>query len=121
MRWPWPLACAAAALTAALVVAAAALAAVAPSAPTVAIAAVGAATGSLSAGLGAVVARRARGNPVGALLALAGMLEAGAAAREGGWGLLAEHPASALRLNWLVALLAESSIWLFAVLALLLL
>jgi signal transduction histidine kinase len=67
------------------------------------------------------VARRARGNPVGALLALAGMLEAGTAAREIGWRVLAQHPATALRLNWLVALLAESSIWLFAVLALLLL
>src|SRR4051794_26674180 len=100
MRWPWPVACTAAALTVALAAAAAGLAAAAPSATTLAIAAVGAATGLTSAALGTLVARRARGNPVGALLALAGMLEAGTAAREIGWRVLADDPATALRLNW---------------------
>src|SRR4051794_15112817 len=98
-----------------------ALAAAEPSATTLGIAAVGTLLAGVTGALGLLVARGARGNVVGALLAAVAALEALTAAREVGWRVLAAHPDTAARLNWLVALLAESSIWLFAALALLLL
>src|SRR4051794_3918307 len=121
MRRPWPVALVASGMTAALVLAAVVLAAMAPTATTLAWAAVGGVAAALWAALGSVVARRERGNVVGALLALVGLAVALTAAREVGWEVLARHPATLASLDWLVALLAESSIWLFAALALLLL
>src|SRR4051794_25802940 len=91
-----------------------ALAAAEPSATTLGIAAVGTLLAGVTGALGLLVARGARGNVVGALLAAVAALEALTAAREVGWRVLAAHPDTAARLNWLVALLAESSIWLFA-------
>ncbi len=82
---------------------------------------VGGAAALLCAGLGAVVARRVRDNPVGPLLVGVGAGVALTAAREAAFFALAEHEQTAVRLNWLVALLAESSSWLFAALGLLLL
>jgi signal transduction histidine kinase len=119
MRWITALT--AALLTGALVVTGWVLAALEPTATTLGIAAVGTLLAGVTAGLGLVVARRARGNAVGALLVLVAAGEALTATREIGWRVLAAHPDTAERLNWLVALLAESSIWLFAALALLLL
>src|SRR3954451_17906040 len=121
MRRPWPVALVAAGMTAALVLAAVVLAAMAPTATTLAWAAVGGVAAALWAALGSVVARRERGNVVGALLALVGLAIALTAAREIGWRVLVRHPDTLASLDWLVALLAESSIWLFAALALLLL
>src|SRR4051812_12067812 len=121
MKWPWPVAVVASLLTGALVLTAVVLAALAPSATTIAWAAVGGACAALSAVLGVVIARRVPSNVVGALLALVGLAVAFTAAREIGWRLLADHPRTLASLDWLVALLAESSIWLFAALALLLL
>src|SRR4051812_13032213 len=121
MRWPWPAAVAASVLTGALVLAAVVLAAVAPTATTIAWAAVGGVSAALSAGLGMVIARRARPKVIGSLLAFVGLAVALTAARESGWQLLARHAETLASLDWLVALLAESSIWLFAALALLLL
>jgi hypothetical protein len=111
----------AAGLAGALIAAGWALVAVEPSATTLGIAAVGTLLAGVTAALGLLVARRARRNVVGALLAAVAAGEALTAAREIGWRALAEHPDTATRLDWLVALLAESSIWLFAALALLLL
>src|SRR5689334_16820663 len=119
MRWITALS--AAVLTGALVVTGWVLAALEPTATTLGIAAVATLLAGVTVGLGLVVARRARGNAVGALLVLVATGEALTATREIGFRVLAEHPATAERLNWLVALLAESSIWLFAALALLLL
>src|SRR3954470_7183727 len=121
MKWPWPVAGVAAVPTGALVLTAVVLAALAPTGATVAWAAVGGACAVLSAALGVVIARRAPSGVVGALLALVGLAVALTAAREVGWEVLARHPATLASLDWLVALLAESSIWLFAALALLLL
>jgi signal transduction histidine kinase len=109
------------ALTAALLVVAVALAAVDPEAATVAWAGLGGLVAVVSAALGAAIARRAPRNAVGALLALVGLGVAWTAARQNGWEVLAEHPDTARSLNWLVAVLAESSVWLFVALALLLL
>jgi signal transduction histidine kinase len=119
MRWITALT--AAVLTAALVVAGWVLAALEPTATTLGIAAAGTLLAGVTAALGLVVARRARANVVGALLVLVALGEALTATREVGWRVLAAHPDTAAQLNWLVALLAESSIWLFAALALLLL
>jgi signal transduction histidine kinase len=121
MRWLWPVALAASALTGALVLAGVALAAVRPTGTTIAIALVGGAAAAAAAGLGLAVARRTPGNVVGVLLVLVGLTEAFTAARLIGWQVLAAHPATAARLDWLVALLAESSVWLLVALSLLLL
>jgi signal transduction histidine kinase len=112
---------AASALTGALVLAGAVLAALHPTATTIAWAALGGLVAVVSAVLGVVIARRAPRNVVGMLLVLVGLGVAWTAAREIGWRLLAQHPDTAATLNWLVAVLAESSVWLFATLALLLL
>jgi hypothetical protein len=121
MKWPLPVAVAASLVTGALVLTAVVLAAFTPTETTIAWAAVGGVCAALSAGLGVVIARRARPNVIGALLGLVGLAVALTAAREIGWRVLAGHPATLASLDWLVALLAESSIWLFATLALLLL
>src|SRR3954453_5550248 len=124
MRWPWPVAVVASVLTAALVLTAVALATQAPTATTITWAAVGGLCAVLSAGLGMVIARRtrpARPSVIGALLTLVGLAVAFTAARVNAWEVLARHPHTLASLDWLVALLAESSIWLFAALALLLL
>jgi signal transduction histidine kinase len=76
----------------------------------------------LAAALGVAIARRGpAGSVVGGLLALEGMLIAYTAARVGFWEILGRHPETAERLNWLVALLAESSVWIVAAVSLLLL
>jgi signal transduction histidine kinase len=121
MRWPWPVAVAASGLTGALVLAAAVLAALEPTSTTISVAAVGGSVAAVTAGLGLAVARHARRNVVGALLVLVGLMEAFTAAREIGERVLARHPETLASLDWLVALLAESSVWLFVALALLLL
>ena len=121
MRWAWPVALAASAITGALLIAGVALVAVTPTATTIATAAVGAAAATLAVGLGLAIARRAPRNPVGLLLVLVGLTVAFSAARLIGWQVLGAHPVTAARLDWLVALLAESSVWLFVALALLLL
>jgi signal transduction histidine kinase len=97
------------------------LATAAPSRTTLAFAAIGGIASTVSAAVGLAVARRAPRNPVGALLALVGLALALTSAREIGWRVLVSHPDTLTSLDWLVALLAESSIWLFAALALLLL
>src|SRR4051812_40112352 len=86
---------------------------------TLAIALAGTLVAGVTAVVGVIVTRRAR--RIGVLLILVALGEALTAAREIGWRVLAEHPATAKQLNWLVALTAESSIWLFAALGLLLL
>jgi signal transduction histidine kinase len=89
---------------------------------TVGWAVLGGVTALLAAGLGVVIATRAGGAAaVGASLGLVGVTLAYTAAREGFWELLGRHPDTAKSLNWLVALLAESSIWAVAAIALLLL
>src|SRR3954469_20225254 len=112
MRWTWPVAVAAAVLTGALALSGVVLAAIEPTGATVTSAAVGA-VGALWAALGVVVARHARRNPVGALLALAGAGVAFTEAREIAERVLVQHPATLRSLDWLAALLEESSIWLF--------
>jgi signal transduction histidine kinase len=121
MRWAWPIALAASAVTGALLIAGAALVVVTPTATTIAIAAVGGAAATLAVGLGLAVARRVAHNVVGLLLVLVGLAVAFSATRLIGWQVLGAHSAEAARLDWLVALLAESSVWLFVALALLLL
>src|SRR5690242_2229133 len=121
MRWPWPVALAGSAVTGALVLAGGVLAALQPTSWTIAWAAVGGAAAVLCAVLGTLVARRVRGNPVGALLVLVGVGVALTAARQAAFTFLAHHPQALARLDWLVALTAESSAWLFVALALLLL
>jgi signal transduction histidine kinase len=121
MKWPLPVAVAASLVTGALVLTAVVLAAFAPTEATIVWAAVGGVCAALSAGLGVVIARGARPKVIGALLGLVGLAVALTAAREIGWRVLARHPETLASLDWLVALLAESSVWLFAALALLLL
>jgi signal transduction histidine kinase len=121
MRWAWPVALAASVITGALLIGGVALAIVTPTATTIGIAAVGAAAATLAVGLGLAVARRAPRNAVGLLLVLVGLGVAFSATRLIGWHVLGVHSDEAARLDWLVALLAESSVWLFVALALLLL
>src|SRR4051794_41860511 len=92
MRWPWPVAVVASALTGVLVVAGAPLAVLAPTGATIAWATVGGVCAGLSAGLGVVIARRAQPKLIGALLALVGLAVALTAAREIGWRVLERHP-----------------------------
>jgi signal transduction histidine kinase len=121
MRWSWPIALAGSVLTGALFCSAIALTAMAPTTTTLAWLAIGGLGGTISAILGALVTRRCRNNIIGPLLVAVGASLAFAAAREAGWEVLAQHPAAAAHLDWLVALLAESSVWLLVALALLLL
>jgi signal transduction histidine kinase len=121
MRWPWPAALVASVLTGALVVAGIALAAQAPTATTIAYAVFGAVVAPVWVGVGVVVARATRRNPVGALLALAGLGLAFTATREIGERVVVRHSDALARLDWLLALLSESSIWVLVALALLLL
>src|SRR4051812_50139565 len=94
MRWPWPVALVAAALTAALLAAGWALAALAPGAEVLGIAAAGTLVAGLSAVLGVIVAHRARRNVVGALLVLIALGDALTATREIGWRGVARPPAA---------------------------
>ncbi len=64
---------------------------------------------SLFTGLGLTVARRQVGAVVGLLLTLLGLLVAITQAKEVGWQVLAVRPDTALRLNWLIAVLQESA------------
>lgn len=70
--------------------------------------------------VGVFVARRPRTGPVGPLLVAVGLAAAFTATREVAWHVLAARPDTAARLDRLVAVLAESSVWLFVALALLL-
>jgi signal transduction histidine kinase len=121
MKWPLRVAVGSSLMTAVLVLAAVVLAALAPTPTTIACAAIGGVAAGLSAVLGVIVARRAPRNVVGALLALVGLGVAVTAVRQIGWRVLAEYPATLASLDWLVALSAESTIWLFAAIALMLL
>src|SRR5690349_15665044 len=120
MRWSWPAAVVGSAATGALVVAGAALAALEPAASTIWLALAGAVAGAEWAALGLVVSRRDRSNIMGALVALVALGVAFTTTREIAWRVLAPHPETLASLDWLVAVLAESSIWLLAALALVL-
>jgi hypothetical protein len=94
----------------------------APTETTVGWAVVGGLAATLSSGLGLLIAVRVQqAGTVGASLGLVGVTLGYTAAREGFWEVLGRHPGTARSLDWLVALLAESSIWLLAAIALLLL
>jgi signal transduction histidine kinase len=122
MRWARPLALCCASATTLCVIAAAVEAAIVPTKSSVGWAIVGGLAAALSAGLGLLIAGRARrAEIVGVLLALVGLTLGYTAAREGLWDILGRHPGTARSLGWLVALLAESSIWVVAAIALLLL
>src|SRR5262245_18839989 len=82
MRWRSAIALAASLVTAALVLAGVGLMAVEPSRATVALALVGGGLALVWAALGALVARRARGNAVGLLLVAVGAMVALTATRE---------------------------------------
>ena len=120
MRWPWPVALAGSVVTAVLVVGGVVLATLEPTASTFGWAVVGGAAALVCAGLGALVARRVRDNPVGPLLVAVGACVAFSCARQVGFQVLAQHDDTAERLNWLVALTTEASSWLFAAIGLLL-
>jgi signal transduction histidine kinase len=97
-------------------------AALAPTEATVGWSVVGGLVALLAGGLGLLITRRApEAAAVGALLGTIGATLGFTAAREGLWEILGRHFSEAKSLAWLVALLAESSIWLFAAIALLLL
>src|SRR4051812_6528269 len=122
MRWARSAAVCCASATALFVAASVIQAAFAPTKATVGWAVVGGLAAALSAGLGLLIAERARqAEVVGASLGLVGATLGYTAAREGLWEVLGRHPRTARSLNWLVALLAESSIWTVAAIALLLL
>src|SRR6476660_5521903 len=121
MRWSWPAAVGGSVVTGALVVAGAGLAALEPAGATIALALIGGVAGAEWAALGLVVARRARGNVVGALVVLVGLNVAFTCVREISWRVLAERPDTLASLDWVVAALAESSVWLFVALGLVLL
>src|SRR3954468_23583870 len=115
MRWARPLALCCASATTLCVIAAAVEAAIVPTKSSVGWAIVGGLAAALSAGLGLLIAGRARrAEIVGVLLALVGLTLGYTAAREGLWDVLGRHPGTARSLGWLVALLAESSIWVVA-------
>jgi signal transduction histidine kinase len=120
MSTRWSVAPLEACLAGLLVAAGIALAAVEPSGVTAGFAAGGGAFAVLWVVVGLFVARRVPGNPVGPLLTAVGLAVAFTATREVGWRVLAARPHAAARLDWLVALLEESSVWLFVALALLL-
>lgn len=69
----------------------------------------GVAVTALFTGLGLVVVRRQVGAVVGLLLTLLGLLVALVSAKEIGWQVLEARPDTALRLNWLIAILQESA------------
>lgn len=69
----------------------------------------GVAVSTLFVGLGLVVVRRQVGAVVGLLLTVLGLLVAVIQAKEVGWQVLAARPDTALRLNWLIAVLQESA------------
>jgi signal transduction histidine kinase len=120
VRWPWPVALVGSVATAAMVVGGLVFAALEPSASTIGWAVVGGAAALLCAGLGTLVARRVRDNPVGPLLVAVGACVAFSCTRQAGFEVLAHHDDTAERLNWLVALTTEASSWLFAAIGLLL-
>ena len=121
MRSLRPAALTALALTGVPVLAGVALAALRPTGTTVALALVGGAAAALCSTLGLAVTTRAPRNVVGPLLTLVGLAMAFTAARLVGWQVLGAHPHTAQRLDWLVALLGESAVWLVVALGLLLL
>ena len=122
MKWARPFAVCCACATTLFVISSAVEAALAPTKSSLGWALVGGLTAALSSGLGLLITERARqAEVVGALLALVGVTLGFTAAREGLWEVLGRHQGTARSLNWLVALLAESSIWLIAAIALLLL
>ena len=122
MRWPRPLAVGCASVTSLLLISSAVEAMIAPTKSSLGWAVVGGLAAAFSAGLGLLITERARqAEVVGALLALVGVTLGFPAAREGLWEVLGRFPGTARSLDWLVALLAESSIWLIAAIALLLL
>lgn len=121
MKWRWRVALAIALLTGPLVLTEAVLALLVPTRSTISLALVFGGAAALAAALGTVIAYRVRGNAVGPLLACVGLTLAFTATREIGWIVLARHPDEMASLAWLVAVLAESSVWLLVALALLLL
>jgi signal transduction histidine kinase len=109
----------ASALAGGFVLAGLVLAAIRPTASAIAVAFVGGAAAAFCSGLGLAVARREPRNVVGPLLVVVGLAMAFTAARLVGWQVLGGHPQTARRLDWLVALLGESAVWLVVALALL--
>jgi signal transduction histidine kinase len=121
MMWPRRLATAAAILIAALLVLAAVLAVVEPTRYALSNLAVGLVVGSLAGALGVLTARRPDGAVVGALLTFVGLTVSITVAREIAWQVVADRPAMAESLSWLVAVLAEGAWWVLVSVALLLL
>src|SRR4051794_26862746 len=121
MRWSSRTTSAASVAAAICVAAAMLLAAAEPNATTWSLAALGGTVAVVTVVLGVVVTRLAVDKVVGTLLTLSGAALAFTVARLDGWQYLGAHTQLASRLAWLVALLAESSIWLLVLLCLLLL
>jgi signal transduction histidine kinase len=121
MRRHWPLALAGSIATGALIGAGVVLTVMTPTRTTIAWLVIIAPVAAVAAALGLLVTRRTRTNVVGPLLVAVGATLAFSATREIGWRVLAEHPHAVSQLDWLVAILAESSVWVLVAIALLLL
>ena len=121
MRWLGPIAVSGSVLTGVLALGGVGLMTAAPTTSTVTWGVLGGAAACLCASLGALIARRVPANVVGPLLVAVGVLLAYTATKQIGWVVLARHPHQLRALGWLVAVLAESSVWLLVALALLLL
>jgi signal transduction histidine kinase len=111
----------AAALTAVLAVAGAVFAALAPTPVSIGVAAIGGPIAIAWAALGLTIVWRGSGSGVGLLMTFVGCSIALTTTREAGWVVLAYRPELWTDLAWLVAILSESSVWLFVTLSLLLL
>jgi len=94
---------------------------VAPSMRTLIDLAIGLVVVPVAVVLGILIVRRSAARVVGTLLAAVGLAVAVTVAKEAAWGVLAERPAAARSLAWLVALLDQSAMWILVAVALLLL
>jgi signal transduction histidine kinase len=121
MGWPGWFAVGTAILAGTLLAFGIVVVAAAPGAIAVATLCLGLAVVPPSAVLGVVIARGPAAPRVGALLGFFALVVGAIVVREGGAELLASRPADAGRLAWLMALLAESAIWVLVSVALLLL
>jgi signal transduction histidine kinase len=97
------------------------LVAVAPAPVSIVMVAIGLVAGPLAVGLALLMVRRPDAAVVAVLLAWVGVATVTTATLEAGWRYLAEHPATADSLSWLVAGMTESPAWLLVSVALLLL
>jgi signal transduction histidine kinase len=121
MGWPRRVAIAASVLTAASLGAALTFAVMAPTPTALVNLGIGLAVAPTAAVLGVVITRRQPRQLVGALLALVGFTGAVTVAREAGWQVLATRPDLWSSLDWLVAAMDQSAVWVFVAVALLLL